>query len=62
MDARIVARKNDHIQLALDAGSQIPAAQGFGAWMLEHQAVPEVSLAEIDTRLTLLGKTLQRPC
>lgn len=58
----IVSRKSEHIKLALDPGSQIGAgAEGFAGWYLEHQALPEISLDEIDLGLTMLGKQLQAP-
>lgn len=59
--SEIVSRKADHIRLALDQGSQIKAVQGFDAWSLEHQALPELSFNEIDTSLKMLGKTLSAP-
>lgn len=57
----IVSRKADHIRLALDQGSQKKTSQGFEAWTLEHQALPELSFDDIDTRLTVFGKTLSAP-
>ena len=57
-----LARKSDHIRLALSEDSQIKArGHGFDAWELEHQALPELDLDEIDTSLTVLGKSLAAP-
>ncbi|PKL75551.1 MAG: type 2 isopentenyl-diphosphate Delta-isomerase, partial [Candidatus Melainabacteria bacterium HGW-Melainabacteria-1] len=58
----IVARKQDHIRLALSEGSQIKArGHGFDAWQLPHQALPELAFADIDTRLKVLDKELAAP-
>lgn len=58
----IVSRKSQHIDLALNQGSQIGAGgHGFGAWSLLHQALPECSLEEIDLSLDVLGKRLSAP-
>lgn len=61
-DDALVQRKAQHIDLALKSGSQIAAgAQGFSAWELEHQALPELALADVDLSLELLGKPLAAP-
>lgn len=57
----IVERKSEHLRLALEQGSQIKSAQGFEAWQLEHQALPEIDLAEISLAGKLFGKPLAAP-
>lgn len=58
----MLSRKADHLRLALHQDSQIAAkAQGFDAWMLEHQALPELALSEIDLSFRIFGKTLNAP-
>jgi len=60
--AEIVRRKQDHIELALATGSQIAArGQGFADYALEHRALPECNLEDIETRVELLGKSLAAP-
>lgn len=56
--SEIVRRKQDHIELALSAGSQIRAlGERFSDYVLPHRALPEINLAEIDLGLSLpLGK------
>lgn len=58
----IIRRKQDHIDLSLDAGSQIPSAsRRLSDYRLPHRALPEVDLAEVDLSVTVLGKPLQAP-
>lgn len=53
-------RKAEHIELALDPRSQLlPSA--FDGWRLEHQALPEIDLAEVDCSTTFLGRQLALP-
>jgi isopentenyl-diphosphate Delta-isomerase len=53
-------RKAEHIELALDPRSQLrPSA--FDAWRLEHQALPEIDLADVDCATTFLGRELAMP-
>ena len=54
-------RKREH----LDAIAQDPAIErgdsGFAAIRLTHRALPEIALADVDTRCDFLGKTLRLP-
>lgn len=55
-------RKIDHIRIVL--GEDVAAkgiSTGFGAYRLPHVALPELDLAEIDTRTTFLGKPINAP-
>jgi isopentenyl-diphosphate Delta-isomerase len=55
-------RKVDHIRIVL--GEDVAAkgvATGFAAYRLPHTALPELDLAEVDTRTTFLGKTISAP-
>lgn len=55
-------RKADHIRINLEEDVQFPSlTNGFERYRLVHQALPELDLEAIDTRVTLLGKTLQLP-
>jgi isopentenyl-diphosphate Delta-isomerase len=55
-------RKADHIRINLEEEVQFPnLTTGFERFRLVHQALPELDLAAIDTRVTFLGKTLQLP-
>ncbi|HEX6199347.1 MAG TPA: type 2 isopentenyl-diphosphate Delta-isomerase [Thermoanaerobaculia bacterium] len=53
-------RKAEHIRLALDRGTQGDRAY-FDEWAFEHQALPELDLAEIDTSVEFLGRRLEAP-
>ena len=53
-------RKAEHIQLALDDRLQ-QDGRGFDSWQLEHCALPELDLAEIDLSTEFLGKPLMAP-
>ena len=53
-------RKAEHIQLALDERMQHGSCS-FDAWQLEHCALPELDLAEVDLSTEFLGKQLAAP-
>ena len=56
------SRKVDHIRINLDENVQFPRlSTGLEKYRFVHQAVPELSLADIDTRVDLFGKTLASP-
>jgi isopentenyl-diphosphate delta-isomerase len=55
-------RKADHIKIVL--GEDVAAkgvVTGFSAYRLPHTAIPELDLAEIDTRTSFLGKPISAP-
>lgn len=55
-------RKIDHIRIVL--GEDVAAKgvhTGFGAYRLPHTALPELDLAEVDTRTRFLGKAISAP-
>lgn len=54
-------RKAEHIRLALDESLQGPGASAFDDWYFEHNALPEIDFAEIDTSVEFLGKKLAAP-
>jgi isopentenyl-diphosphate delta-isomerase len=55
------SRKADHIRVNLEQDVQSGLRTGLERLVLEHNAVPELSLNEIDTRLDFLGRRLQAP-
>jgi isopentenyl-diphosphate Delta-isomerase len=58
----ILRRKQDHIDLSLDSGSQIASlGRQFKDYHLPHRALPEVNFSEIDLSVACLGKTLRAP-
>lgn len=60
-DPLISARKRDHLNAVCDDAKVERADSGFDRIRLQHRALPEIALAEIDTRCTFLGKTLALP-
>ena len=55
-------RKDDHIRINLEKNVQFPRlTTGLERLRFMHQAVPELNLAEINTQLTFLDKTLTCP-
>jgi isopentenyl-diphosphate delta-isomerase len=57
----IGVRKSQHIQLALEDESQFRRSTGLERFELVHQALPELSLNDIDASVQFLGKTLTAP-
>ncbi len=53
-------RKAEHIQLALEDRMQL-GGRGFDAWRLEHCAIPEIDLADVDASAVFLDKPLVAP-
>lgn len=62
-DAEITEqRKDDHIRINLEEQVQFPnLTTGLERWRFMHQAVPEMALADVNTQITLFGKTLNSP-
>jgi isopentenyl-diphosphate delta-isomerase len=61
-DPMTVGRKADHIRINLEQDVQFPnVTNGFEQYTFVHQAVPELDLAEIDTRIHFLSKELRAP-
>lgn len=60
--AVIENRKDDHIRINLQQNVQFPRlTTGLERYRFLHQALPELDLHEIDTRVTLFGRTLSAP-
>jgi isopentenyl-diphosphate delta-isomerase len=62
MTDQTTTRKADHIQIVLEKDvSAKGITPGFEHFILDHCALPDVNLDEIDLSLPLWGKTLQAP-
>ncbi|MBC6935711.1 MAG: type 2 isopentenyl-diphosphate Delta-isomerase [Chloroflexi bacterium] len=56
------SRKADHIRINLEKDVQFPRlTTGLERYRFLHQAVPELNLSDIDTRINIFGKTLSTP-
>jgi isopentenyl-diphosphate delta-isomerase len=56
------SRKADHIRINLEEKVQFPhLTTGLEHYRFMHQALPEINLADVDTQVTLFGKTLSAP-
>ena len=56
------SRKVDHIRINLEHDVQFPRlTTGLERYRFMHQALPELNLSEIDTRLKIFGRRLQAP-
>ncbi len=56
------SRKDDHIRINLEEDVSFGTlTAGFEAYRLVHQALPELNLEDVDTRLTLWGRSLRLP-
>ncbi len=60
-DTPITNRKADHISINLEKDVSSDLSTGLEAYRLVHNALPEISLNEVDTRLRFLGKPLSAP-
>jgi isopentenyl-diphosphate delta-isomerase len=55
-------RKDDHIRINLQQNVQFPRlTTGLERYRFLHQALPELDLREVDTRVELFGRTLSAP-
>jgi isopentenyl-diphosphate delta-isomerase len=59
--AQTSARKADHIRINLEEDVRSGLTTGLGRYRFLHQALPELDLAVVDTRVTWFGKTLPAP-
>ncbi len=59
--APITTRKNDHIKINLEQDVRSSLTTGLEKIHFIHQALPELDLDEVDTRLTVFGKELNAP-
>lgn len=54
-------RKDAHIEVCLIRDVSSGVASGLAGYRLEYDALPELDLAEVDLRCTVLGRSLQAP-
>lgn len=59
--APITERKDDHIRINLERDVRSALTTGLEKVHFVHEALPELDLEEVDTRLTVFGKPLQAP-
>ena len=55
------ARKADHIRINLEEDVRSGIRTGLERYRFDHQALPELDLAAVDTSVTLFGKRLSAP-
>ncbi len=61
-DPSISSRKDDHIQINLEKDVTFDQlTPGFERYRLQHCALPEIDLENVDTRLNFLGRPLALP-
>ena len=54
-------RKSDHIRINLEADVRSGLTTGLERYRFEHQALPELNLEDVDTRISVFGHVLQVP-
>src|SRR5512134_923508 len=59
--APIDQRKSDHIKINLEKDVRSALTTGLENYHFVHEALPELDLERVDTRLTLFGKLLYAP-
>lgn len=60
-DAKIAKRKSDHISINLNQDVRSTQSAGFENYHFRHEAVPEISLDQVDTSTLFFGKRLVAP-
>src|SRR5215207_10689512 len=61
-NASIEDRKAEHIRINLEENVQFPhLTTGLERYRFMHQALPELDLRDVDSTITLFGKTLSAP-
>ena len=61
-NASIDKRKAEHIRINLEENVQFPhLTTGLERYRFMHQALPEINLSDIDSTVTLFGKTISAP-
>lgn len=60
-DTNISSRKGDHIRINLEENVKSGISTGLENYHLIHQALPEISLDEVDLSQKVFGKTLSMP-
>src|SRR4030066_209817 len=58
---QVSRRKADHIRINLEEDVRSGVTTGLERLQLEHNALPEIDLGEVDTTLTFLGRRLLSP-
>ncbi len=58
---QLSSRKGDHIRINLIQDVQSSIRTGLDEYQFMPRALPEIDLCEVDTSLTLMGKTLKAP-
>lgn len=59
--APITARKDDHIRINLEQDVRSNLTTGLEKYRFVHEALPDLNLDEVDTSLSLFGKTIKAP-
>jgi isopentenyl-diphosphate delta-isomerase len=54
-------RKSDHIRINLDENVHSGVTNGFEKYFFVHNALPELALGEVNTRLSFFDKSMQLP-
>jgi isopentenyl-diphosphate delta-isomerase len=60
-DTNISKRKDDHIRINLEEDVKSSLSTGLEKYQLIHQALPEISLSDVDMSQVLFGKVLSVP-
>lgn len=55
------SRKKDHVELVVDKGAQYSKGTGFERFELMHNALPEMSLSDVDLSTEFLGRKAKHP-
>jgi isopentenyl-diphosphate delta-isomerase len=55
------ARKSEHLRINIERDVNARVGAGFDAYTFAHRALPEIDFSDVDTSVTLFGRTLRAP-
>ncbi len=61
MNHQTTQRKDDHLRITLEEAVEAKVSAGFERYRLPHTALPDLSLEQVETATTFLGKRLAFP-
>ncbi|MDR1561189.1 MAG: alpha-hydroxy-acid oxidizing protein, partial [Holosporaceae bacterium] len=61
MNNSVAVRKDEHLSFAIENSVLSLVKSGFDNYRFEHNALPEINFADIDTSVKFLGRNIHAP-